>query len=331
MFNFCTLFDSNYLSRGIAMYKSLSRYCKGFHLYVFAFNSKVFEVLQKFNLSNTTIISLKQFEDEALLKVKKERSRVEYLWTCSSSIILYVLENYKVDSCTYLDADLYFFNSPKVLIDEIGNNSVIITRHRYTPKYDQSTTSGIYCVQFITFKNNKNGLEVLNWWRNACVDWCYTRCEDGKFADQKYLDDWTVRFERIHELKHLGGGLAPWNVQQYDFFIRNTKLFGREKKTKKEFEAIFYHFHGLKFLNGNKVDLGGYEISKEVINIFYKPYLKHLEKIKRDILSIDNSFDPHGAVKIKKDLKTIPRYIKRRIIGVIKSNYNIFSISRFGE
>ena len=331
MYNFCTLFDSNYLSRGLAMYESLSRHCKDFHLYVFAFDSKTFEVLRKFNLSNTTIISLDQFEDKELLKVKKERSKVEYLWTCSSSIILYVLENYKVDNCTYLDADIYFFNSPNGLIDEVGNNSVIITKHRYTLKYDQSTTSGIYCVQFVFFRNDETGIKVLRWWRDTCIKWCYITTESGRFGDQKYLDDWPERFRGVHVLQHLGGGLAPWNIQQYDFYLKYTQLFGRENKTKKEFEVIFYHFHGLKFLNNNKVDLGGYEISKNVINTFYKPYLKHVEKIKRDILSIDNSFDPHGTVRIKKNLKTIPRYIKRRIIGVIKSNYNIYNISSFGE
>lgn len=333
MYNFCTLFDSNYLSRGLAMHQSLSRHCKDFHLYIFPFDDKTFKVLKKINLADVTLIPLKQFEDEELLKAKKERSRVEYLWTCSSSIILYVLKNYKVNSCTYLDADIYFFASPKILIDEIGENSVIITEHRSTPRYKTNERYGIYCVQFVFFRNNEQGIKILKWWRDTSIDWCYITEEGGKFGDQKYLDDWPERFRGmgIHVLQHLGGGLAPWNIQQYDFYLKGTQLFGREKKTKKEFKAIFYHFHGLKFLNDNKVDLGIYEISKEVINIFYKPYLKNLEKIKRDILSIDNSFDPHGAVKLKKDLKTIPRYIKIRIIGVIKSNYNIYSISSLKE
>lgn len=326
MYNFCTLFDSNYLSRGLAMYQSLIRHCKDFHLYVFAFDNKAFEVLRKFNLINTTIISLDQFEDKELLKVKKERSKVEYLWTCSSSIILYVLENYKVDNCTYLDADIYFFNSPKVLIDEVGNNSIIITKHRYTLKYDRSATSGIYCVQFVFFRNNETCIKVLKWWRNACIDSCCIKKKSGKCGDQKYLDDWPKRFKGIHILQHLGGGLAPWNVQQYDFYLKGSQLFGRVKKTKKEFEAIFYHFHNFKFLNNNKVNLGGYEISKEVINIFYKPYLEQLEKIKKDILLVDNSFNPHRTITKKKNLRTLLGFIKRRIMG-IKNNQNIYDIS----
>ena len=87
MLNFCTLFDSGYLSRGLAMYESLNRHCKDFHLYVFAFNDECFSVLKSLYLANMTVISLPEFEDEELLKVKPTRSRGEYCWTCSSSTI----------------------------------------------------------------------------------------------------------------------------------------------------------------------------------------------------------------------------------------------------
>ena len=101
------------------MYESLNRHCKDFHLYVFAFNDECFSVLKSLYLANMTVISLPEFEDEELLKVKPTRSRGEYCWTCSSSTILYVLDNYDVDHCTYIDADLYFFASPQILLSRL--------------------------------------------------------------------------------------------------------------------------------------------------------------------------------------------------------------------
>lgn len=316
MYKYCTLFDSKYLTRGLAMYQSLKKYSDDFHLYIFSFDDKSYELIKMLNLNHVTVISLKEFEDEALLEVKSSRTPGEYCWTCTPSVIKYCIDTYDLDHCTYLDADIYFFNNPSILIDEIGNDSVLITEHRYTPQYDQSLKCGIYCVQFITFKNDKNGMKVLNWWRNACIDWCYARFEDGKFGDQKYLDDWIYKFDGIHVLKNRGGGVAPWNIQQYDLV------------SDKNITLIFYHFHNYKFLEGNLIELGDYILSEKDINILYKPYTKHLDKISKNIESIDSDNNYNGIVAYDRfNWKNMFRMIKR----LIKGNYNIFNKDKFLE
>jgi hypothetical protein len=282
-------------------------------------------VLKKLNLPKTTVISLPEFEDEELLKVKKDRTPVEYCWTCTPSVIKFCIENYSLDSCTYLDADLYFWSDPRILIEEMGNKSVLITPHRYTPKYDQTKRSGKYCVQFMTFKNDECGMHVLNWWRNACLDWCYARVEDGKFGDQKYLDDWLERFNCVHELRHLGGGVAPWNVQQYSFIYKEGKLIGTELASGVNFELIFYHFHYVRFyyvpfyLN-KKVDLGPYELNKEIINLIYKPYLRELKRMEELVKNLGYKIDPYGRIKIT--WKTLLKLLARKILG----HYNIYNM-----
>src|SRR3546814_10715067 len=70
---------------------------------------------------------------------------------------------------------------------------VLMTDHGYSPEYDQSATSGQYCVQFMTF-NRHGGEHIRHWWESRCIEWCFARFEDGKFGDQKYLDDWPDRF-----------------------------------------------------------------------------------------------------------------------------------------
>ncbi len=298
--NFCTLFNSSYLSRGLVMYQSLERHCKDFHLYIYAFDDKSFEVLRKLNLTHATIVSLKEFESPELLAVKKDRSAAEYCWTCSASTIHHSITQFNLSNCTYIDADMLFYSDPRVLFDEMGNNSTLITAHRYTAKYDQSTISGRYCVQFVTFKNNEAGMKVLEWWRQSCLDWCYARVEDGKFGDQKYLDEFQPRFGNVHELKHLGGGLAPWNIQQFTFGKNGQELIGTESATGKTFNPLFFHFHGLKFFENNILSLTGeyYEIAPEIIEQFYKPYVALLNRAKDEVSAVDNSFNPHGSAGI---------------------------------
>jgi hypothetical protein len=143
MHNFCTLFDSHYLTRGVALYESLLENCPEFHLYIYAFDDVSFEILVSLNLSHAIIVSLGELEDEALLEVKSTRSVGEYCWTCTPSIIKHAIETYQLPACTYLDADIYFFSDPAPLIDELGDGSILITEHRYTSEYNQTKNSGI--------------------------------------------------------------------------------------------------------------------------------------------------------------------------------------------
>ncbi len=271
---YCTLFNSHYLSRGLALYESLRKCCPDFHLYIFAFDQKAFEILTLLKLPQTTIVSLAEFETPALLAVKPTRTIAEYCWTCTSSVILHCLEKYQLPAVCYLDADLFFWQDPNILIDEAKDYSILLTEHRYTQEYDHAAVSGKYCVQFMYFKNDENGMEALKWWRAACLEWCYNRVEPGRFGDQKYLDDWLVRFKKVKVLEHLGGGVAPWNVQQYKIACpEDPKLI--ELATNKESDLVFYHFHALGFIN-NYVDFGGYKLSSQVKQSLYKTYVKTL-------------------------------------------------------
>ena len=127
MMYFCTLFDSFYLSRGLVMYESLKKNCAQFHLYIFPFDDLSFQILQKLNLENVTLIPLQDFETKHLLEVKPGRTRGEYCWTCTSSTIHHCLTKFNIPHCTYVDADLCFYSDPSVLLEEMGDKSILIT------------------------------------------------------------------------------------------------------------------------------------------------------------------------------------------------------------
>lgn len=324
MLNFCTLFDSHYLSRGLAMHRSLKQHCPDFHLYIFPFDDASFDMLAQLKLEDVTLVRMSEFETEDLLRIKPSRTRGEYCWTCTPSIILHCINTFHLPDCTYVDADLFFYSNPKVLLDELGNNSVLITEHRYTPAYDQSESSGIYCVQFITFRNDKNGITALTWWRDRCLEWCYNRLEDGKFGDQKYLDDWTARFEGVHVLKHPGGGVAPWNVQQYDLRC-NDGSYRIANKDEIAVPLVFYHFHWVRFLGNQRVDLGHYDLDFPCVETLYRQYLQ-------SVLSMDELLHRQFQFRLEPGRKSLVekgRGVLSNIRRKIKGSYNVINLKTY--
>ena len=88
------------------------------------------------------------------------------------------------------------------------------------------------------------------------------------------------------------------------------------------FHLIFYHFHGYKILENDKVDLGSYKLNANDINLLYKPYTKNLEKITIELKQIDFDNDFNGLVQYDSfNFKNIERIIKR----IIKGSYHIFN------
>jgi len=291
--NYCTLFNSHYLSRGLALYQSLLNHTEKFHLYIFAFDDIAYDILTRMQLAYVTVISLKEFETPALLAVKPHRTVAEYCWTSTSSTVLHCLEKYHLKEICYLDADLFFWGDPLTLISEAKDSSMMITEHRYSKEYDHALISGKYCVQFMYFKNDINAMQALHWWRAACLEWCFNRVEEGKFGDQKYLDEWPQRFEGVKVLAHLGGGVAPWNVQQYDINADNqNSILLKERRTGICFPLIFYHFHGLKFIN-QTIDCGGYKLRSAIYHSLYVPYIQTL--LRQEKNSLSKSVNIHGV------------------------------------
>jgi hypothetical protein len=180
---------------------------------------------------------------------------------------------------------MVFYSNPAVLNEEARSSSVMITEHRYTPAYDQSATSGIYCVQYVFFRRDERGLKALRWWREACIDWCFNRLEDGRFGDQKYLDDWTTRFEGVHVLNHEGGGVAPWNLQQYQVIAEDNMFYIQGRSASRPVPLVFFHFHGLRFYHPDIVEYSGagYSIPSSWKKLLFRHYALRLFEIASEV------------------------------------------------
>jgi hypothetical protein len=92
-------------------------------------DSETKEYFKERNIPNIKIISLNEIESFyiELQKIKQERTRGEYCWTLTPYCIQFAIKKYNLDACTYIDSDILFYNDPTLLIEEAGDNSVIIT------------------------------------------------------------------------------------------------------------------------------------------------------------------------------------------------------------
>lgn len=274
-------------------------------------------------LPGVRLIRLSELEgfDADLKKIETSRSRVEYYFTMSPCLPLYILDQRNdLEDITYLDADLYFFDSFKIVFEEIGDASIAVIPHNYVSEMIKNGVekNGIFNVGWITWKNNVIGRKCLEWWREKCIEWCYDRHEEKRFADQKYLDFWPDLFKDIKILCNPGFNLAPWNAGNY-FFEKKEALYVSGQK------IIFYHFHGLKQMNEREFDchLRTYYTKKQkpfLIENIYKPYIKELviQKVKPagSIRSKSNSLDD----KVKLLLKKIQTRVSGDVISISSSS-----------
>jgi hypothetical protein len=286
IYNFCTYFDRNYLYRGVTMYRSLMKFTQDFRLWILCFDERTYGLLSKMNLKNVELISLEEFEDSELLEIKCSRSPVEYFWTCTPSLPLYILRKHSdLDRITYLDADLYFYSDPSPIFKECRDGSILLTEHRHAKNTEKrESKNGRYNVQFLTFRNDEVGRSALRWWRERCLEWCFVRSEDGKFGDQKYLDDWKSRFPGVWVIQHKGAGLAPWNIAGYDLRKVGEKIFVDED------ELIFYHFHFLRMYSKTLYNLSHVRLTGEQRRLIYAPYIGSLMETIDYVEKIDASF-----------------------------------------
>ena len=96
--NFCTLFDINYLSRGLLLYESLVQsLANNFKFYVIAFDKETYQILLQLNLNQLIPVKLDDFENKELLSVKKSRTPAEYCWTSTPWALKYSIEKFDLD------------------------------------------------------------------------------------------------------------------------------------------------------------------------------------------------------------------------------------------
>ena len=313
---FCTLFDKNYLIKGLTMILSLKKYCGNSTVYVLCLDDKTKNILEQLNIESVFCLNLEEVENKELVSAKKNRTQAEYCWTLASSFTWYVLNKYnQIGLITYLDADLLFYSSLEPIFNEISNSSISIIEHRFAPPFKELEINGRFCVEWNSFRRDEEGLRCLNRWREQCLDWCFYKLEDGKMGDQKYLDEWPDLYTSCHIIENRGAGIAPWNYSQYEIQKKDNFI-----KINNE-NLIFYHFHQFQILNENTFFRLGdiYKSKAKEPNNIYKQYEKEILNTIKLIREIDPNFNNGiGYNNFNFFIELIKKLLPRKIKNIIK-------------
>ena len=280
MRHYCTLFDRNYLSRGLALHGSLMRHGGDFRLFILCLDPPTHCALAELALPRVELIAAETLEswDAELRAARSNRSAVEFYFTCKSVLLRYVLARSNgIARLTYLDADLYFFSDPAPIEQESAPSAVTLTPHRFPAHVAyMNKRSGVYNAGWVGVSASAEGERFLEWWRARCIEWCRLIFEETRFGDQKYLDQVPGLFRGVVSISHPGVNAAPWNIDGLRIAVAGKRV---------EIEGhplIAFHFHGMKRVAPRLYDSGLFmyraRLTRAARRHIFRPYLLELAR-----------------------------------------------------
>jgi len=279
---FCTLFNIRYASRGLAMLESLVRVRRGADddILVLALDGETAQLLRDLSLGRWRVIQLPELGDAELMKVKETRPFREFCWTTTPALCFaLVRDSAPGDRVVYLDADMLFFRDPQLLLDELEpDGAILIHEHRYSPDcMIWLPRSGRFNVGLVGFQVGPEAEACVTLWREQVIAQCEVDLAKGHCGDQGYLDEWPALYPHLRIMRHIGGGVAPWNIAQYrlDDGPAGPRIDGSD--------VIFYHYHSLSQIATPGVGLvavmpaaSHYPLTDDMRRLLYRPYVRAL-------------------------------------------------------
>ena len=273
---YTTAFDKAYLTRGIAMIESLFNQDQEAVVSVLCLDIEteiaVTSLSENFNIK---ILLPHDLGDALILKIRGDREYREFCWTLGALLCNYYVQSGEPE-IVYLDADIYFFGNPKVLLEEARQGDVAAIKHRFPVRLQHYEVNGLFNVQWVYFANTPVGKQASKKWAEQCIENCSYLPDLGIVGDQKYLDEWPMLYPTFVEVTNPGAGVAPWNHE-----IHLPQKHSQQWIVADSNPLIFYHFHGLKISEGGGIEFSG-PIYSQVVplpNELYSEYIDVLAEV----------------------------------------------------
>lgn len=192
MINIATLCDKKYILKGLAMRQSLIDLGVEYKIYWLCLDDETYDTASRlegvvpFNISYfSKDIDLQTIKSNPETKYGSQRDN--YIWSLAPFFVNFLLRSGKGD-IVYVDSDIFFYESPKIILDYIGDKSIGIHTHRFGPNRKKLDV-GWYNVGVVYLKSDRVGMLTSDLWKHWVIDTSSPYYEEyGTCGDQKFLE-----------------------------------------------------------------------------------------------------------------------------------------------
>lgn len=280
---YCTLFDSRYVVRGLAMLASLEPYREpDDEVFVLAMDSQAKRIIERESRGRWQLLVVGDMKDQELAAVAERRPYREFCWTCTPALAAWLVRNSaEGEIVVYLDADLWFFRDPRILLRELEDDgTILVHEHRFSSdRAAWDTPLYRFNVGFLAYRVGAEARACVERWRAQVIECCELDPENGYVGDQGYLAEWPQRYAGLRVMRHIGGGVAPWNVSSHQV---GRNGFG---PTVDGEDVVFFHFHALRLVGDESTSVlamlpaAGYQFAPAIREELYLPYAEALATV----------------------------------------------------
>jgi hypothetical protein len=291
---YCTVLSAAYVPRAVTLQRSISRQCPDAIFAYYCIDDDAACQLERLDLGKSWIVPPREFETGPFPHLKSTRRINEYCWTLKPVVLQHALSrDPRLDWVVWLDADMFAFGDLDSIFAKNTSSHVALTPHRFSSAEFArfEPVVGRFNAGFVAFRNSDEGCSALVWWGDRCLESCPSQPAEGRYADQKYLDEIADRFPGVASLTQAGVNAAPWNTI-------DQAVTQRDGRPLVAGESLFlYHFQGLKVIRSWLFDLyasSKFRLPKELRKLVYEPYLSALRSQFENIAQ--HSDAGHGGI-----------------------------------
>lgn len=298
--HYCTYFDHRYAAQGLALINSLRAQGADGPVWVLCLDDESEKLVKNFSIRNLKVVSISQIENHfpGLSDARSDRSALEYYYTMTPHIIRYVFDkDGDASRVAYVDGDMYFFGPVQEMWNATVGAPVAIIPHNFSKGAKRLLKYGTYNVGWVSFTRNEQGMSCLDFWKRSCRDWCRSEVNEGRFADQGYLDRFIEFAPDLAIVQHKGCNLGPWNVGSHDIWINGKEVYVDDDP------LIFFHFSGFKQgLKGKWYDSHRFyrtRMTRIIHKYIYREYFKAFVAARRQVAELSHYLDVRPNVPLQ--------------------------------